>query len=212
MTDFVIACDIDEVVFPYLPAWIQYYNRTHGTDVNFEDFHSYNFSHVLVDHDEDYITEVVYKFHDAPEFLEAKPIDGAVEAIRQLQQIGDVHFVTSRQLAISEETAVWLYEYFGIEKDKIHIGNHWCKDSDSVTAKKTKLEMCRLINAKVLIDDSVSYARECAQAGMQALLFDLNGSYGWNKLDTKQGHDNITRVESWHDAIEATRKMKENLA
>ena len=167
---------------------------------------------MLVDHDEDYITEVVYKFHDAPEFLEAKPIDGAVEAIRQLQQIGDVHFVTSRQLAISEETAVWLYEYFGIEKDKIHIGNHWCKDSDSVTAKKTKLEMCRLINAKVLIDDSVSYARECAQAGMQALLFDLNGSYGWNKLDTKQGHDNITRVESWHDAIEATRKMKENLA
>jgi hypothetical protein len=115
-------------------------------------------------------------------------------------------------LAISEETAVWLYEYFGIEKDKIHIGNHWCKDSDSVTAKKTKLEMCRLINAKVLIDDSVSYAQECAQAGMQALLFDLNGSYGWNKLDTKQGHDNITRVESWHDAIEATRKMKENLA
>lgn len=221
MTDFVVACDIDEVLFPYLPCWVQYYNRTHNSDISVSDFHSYNFSHVLTDHDEEYITTLVYEFHEAPEFLEILPIADSVEAVKQLQEMSDVHFVTSRQNAIAKETYRWIYQHFGIEQEKIHIGNHWCKDTDAVTAKKSKVEMCRLINAQVLIDDSLSYAEECAAAGMHALLFDLGGTYGWNKVQTNCVNSsgvegacplpaNITRVTSWQDTIDIIRNIKHN--
>lgn len=215
MSDFVVACDIDEVLFPYLPGWVQFYNRTHNSDISVSDFHSYNFAHVLQEHDEEYITTVVYDFHDAPEFLDVQPITGSVEAIKQLQELGDVHFVTSRQNAIAKITYDWIYCHFGIEQDKIHIGNHWCKESDAVTVKKTKSEMCRLINARVLIDDSVSYAQECAAAGIHALLFDLNGTYGWNKVQSDNSdekltlHANVTRVTSWQDTIEVVRHIQQ---
>jgi 5'(3')-deoxyribonucleotidase len=218
MSDFVIACDIDEVLFPYLPGWVQFYNRTHDREavVKVSDFHSYNFSHVLTEHDEAYITTVVYDFHESPEFLEVQPIEGAIEAIKQLQELGDVHFVTSRQLAIAKVTYDWIFRFFGIEQDKIHLGNHWCRDTDAVTAQKTKAEMCGLINARVLIDDSVSYAQECASAGMHAVLFDLNGSYGWNKLQTDssgaeiQLHECVTRATSWVDTIAVVQNIQSN--
>ena len=210
MSNFVIACDIDEVVFPYLSAWVQYYNRTHNTNIKISDFHSYNFSHVLRDHDEEYITTLIYDFHEASEFLEVKPIEGAVNAIMQLQQIGDVHFVTSRQLAIGELTCRWMKRYFGIDEEKIHIGNHFCKDTDDITAKRSKSDMCRSINAQVLIDDSVAYAQECAASGIHAILFDLDGLYGWNKLDDTGPtlHKNATRVTSWEELISTVRAVK----
>lgn len=208
----MIACDIDEVLFPYLSEWVQFYNRTHGTTVKVEDFHSYNFSHVLLDHNEEYITDLIYQFHEAPEFLETQPISGAVGAVKQLQEIGDVHFVTSRQLAIARETCDWIYQYFGIEEKKVHIGNHWCKDTDAVTAMRTKYEMCQLINAHVLIDDSVAYAQECAKAGIQALIFDHNGSYGWNKVEGDiELHENVKRVETWSAMIDMIQNMKESV-
>lgn len=205
----VVACDIDEVVFPYLSGWVDYYNRTHNSTVKVSDFHSYNFAHVLVDHDEDYITTLVYDFHDAPEFLNILPLEGAVDAIKLLQEVAEVHFVTSRQEAIAQVTCDWIYQHFGIKGEKIHIGNHWCKDTDAVTTKKTKSDMCRLINAKILIDDSVSYVQECAAADMKALLFDLNGSYGWNKLPTGESdlHDNVTRVTSWEETLHVVRQL-----
>lgn len=209
-SDFVIACDIDEVLFPYLPAWIDFYNRTHETAVKVSDFHSYNFSRVLVQHDEEYISNVVYDFHNSPEFLEVEPIDGSVTAVRKLQEMGDVHFVTSRQQVIAQQTHDWIYRYFGINHDKIHIGNHWCKETDAVTSKKTKAEMCRLIGARVLIDDSVSYIKECAREGMMALLFDFNGSYGWSKLKPDDdGDERVTRVTSWQDTIRVIQGIKE---
>jgi hypothetical protein len=42
--------------------------------------------------------------------------------------------------------------------------------------------VCRTIGAQVLIDDNVGYAMECANAGIDVLLYDWEGSYPWSKL------------------------------
>jgi 5'(3')-deoxyribonucleotidase len=194
----VIACDIDEVLFPYVSGYIKYYNRIHGTDYKVSDFHSYDFSKVHGGTRE-YIADVVYAFHDEPEFEEIEPITGSLEAIHKLQELGELHFVTARQAAIENKTHNWIKKHFGIEKHRIHVGNHWTRTSDPVSHKRTKAEMCHAIRAEILIDDAPAYALECAAAGVKVFLFDLNGGYGWNKPTPL--HENITRVCSWDECI-----------
>lgn len=40
----------------------------------------------------------------------------------------------------------------------------------------------RSIGADMLIDDNVGYALDCADAGIQVLLYDWEDSYPWSKL------------------------------
>jgi 5'(3')-deoxyribonucleotidase len=202
----VIACDIDEVLFPYLSGYVKYYNRIHSTSLKVSDFHSYNFAHVHGGSRED-IAGLVYAFHDEPEFEEIEPITGSLEAVSKLQQLGEVHFVTARQEAIASKTRDWIKKHFGIDKERIHLGNHWARNSDPVTTERSKAEMCRSIGAEILIDDAPSYALECAMDGMKVFLFDLDGEYKWNKPTPL--HENITRVHNWDETISKIRSYIE---
>lgn len=85
--------------------------------------------------------------------------------------------------------------------------------------KRSKTDMCKEIGAKLLIDDSLKYARGCAHDGIKVLLFDHKGDYSWNKpsnyeraqqmlkmnnvtdIQTSPEHDDsgIQRVTSWKD-------------
>ena len=68
--------------------------------------------------------------------------------------------------------------------------------------------MCLDIGAKVLIDDSLDYAIDVASHGIPVVLFDWNGSYGWNK--PKPGQvlpENIHRVISWEDAVKKAEEL-----
>jgi 5'(3')-deoxyribonucleotidase len=208
----VIACDIDEVLFPYLQGYVNYYNRIHNSSLKVSDFHSYNFREVH-GHSEEYIADFVYAFHDEPEFEEIEPITGSLEAVHKLQSMGELHFVTARQEAIATKTYDWIKKHFGIEKDRIHIGNHWTRSTDTVQKKRNKSDMCRQIGAHILIDDALSYASECAGIGMRVFLFDLNGEYGWNKPKGENCvsfHPNITRVHSWNEVIDSIRELTVN--
>jgi hypothetical protein len=40
----------------------------------------------------------------------------------------------------------------------------------------------RSIGASILIDDNPGYAVECAEAGINVLLYDWNEKYPWSKL------------------------------
>lgn len=44
------------------------------------------------------------------------------------------------------------------------------------------LPLTRTIDAHVLIDDNVGYAMDCADAGINVLLYDWEDSYPWSKL------------------------------
>jgi hypothetical protein len=42
--------------------------------------------------------------------------------------------------------------------------------------------LSRSIGASILIDDNTGYAVECAEAGIDVLLYDWNMKYPWSKL------------------------------
>lgn len=134
--------------------------------------------------------------------------------------------VTSRQHVIRQPTLQWLDTYFPGTFVDVHFGNHYALSGPSMS----KSEICKQVGAQVLIDDNPRYALECAQAGIQVLLFDWDGSYAWSKTScgyvsgwlvvvgtssavhhpcvhhpppSRPTHPLITRVHSWAQVEQA---------
>ncbi|KAG4934511.1 hypothetical protein JHK87_048513 [Glycine soja] len=103
--------------------------------------------------------------------------------------------IRSRQNAIKDHIIEWLEKnYPGLFHD-IHFGNHFALDGVS----RPKSEICRSLNAKVLIDDNPRYAIECADVGIRVLLFDYENSYPWCKNESADQHPLVTRVKNWEE-------------
>ncbi len=61
--------------------------------------------------------------------------------------------------------------------------------------------------AQVLIDDNPQYAQDCAEAGLQVLLYDWQLAYPWSKLPPSMQHPNITVVSDWQDVEDRLRAL-----
>ncbi|KAH1204243.1 hypothetical protein AAZV13_17G222600 [Glycine max] len=123
------------------------------------------------------------------------PLPGAQMTLQKLSRFCSLSVVTSRQNAIKDHIIEWLEKnYPGLFHD-IHFGNHFALDGVS----RPKSEICRSLNAKVLIDDNPRYAIECADVGIRVLLFDYENSYPWCKNESVDQHPLVTRVKNWEE-------------
>ena len=148
-------------------------------------------------------TEKVHDFFKTKHFLNIPVVPGAKEAMLQLRAMGfDLVVVTSRQLAIQDATRKWLNRHFPSDLFReVAFGNHWGLEGRKIR----KVDLCRELQASVLIDDSLTYVREVADAGMKAILFDLDGTYGWNKSDELP--EGVTRLQDWEQVIDHLRRL-----
>jgi len=187
----VLAFDFDEVCVGYLPAFVEFNNAVHGTRLTLDDFQSYLFHEVkeceLASAAD--ATERVYEFHSSANFDNIRPLPGALEALRELARHLELHVVTSRQTDIEAQTRACAAAFFPGCFAALHFGNHFGKGG----AKISKPQMCADIGAVALIDDSLSYAAQCAAAGLPVFLF---GEYGWNRT-AEPLSPVITRVSDW---------------
>lgn len=103
---------------------------------------------------------------------------GAFEALCEMQKWCDLHVVTSRQHVIRDITIKWLSEHYPGIFTSVHFGNHFAREGQ----QKRKSELCKEIEAEVLIDDNPDYALDCASAGMHVLLYNWGKSYPWSTL------------------------------
>ena len=129
---------------------------------------------------------------------------GALHSLQRLQESCDLLIVTSRQHIIRQPTLQWIAMHFPDVFQEVHFGNHWALSGESrkksdicrwvpswhvlfpslCHCKGFQLILslgCRDIGATVLIDDNPRYAMDCAEAGMQVLLYDWQLAYPWAK-------------------------------
>lgn len=189
-----IAVDVDEVLAQFVPQLIAFHNSRYATNHTIKDFHSYEFWRVWEIPREECDVRV-REFFDSEHFAVMPTIPHSIEVLMELKRHHphyQFYAVTSRQSFLEEVTRKWLHTHFpGVFTDVL-LGNHY-----GTGTKRSKPEMCASVNAKVLIDDSLLYATQCADAGLRVLLFDLEHSYPWNKTAGPL-HPNIIRVDSWH--------------
>eukprot|EP00955_Chlamydomonas_euryale_P082542 363740-Chlamydomonas_euryale.AAC.5 len=149
---------------------------------------------------QDESTEIVHSFFESKHFLDGIPVvPGAYEALCRMAGDVELVVVTSRQHAIEDLTLDWLDANYPALFQEVYFGNHFAKEGVS----RKKSEICKSIGAGVLIDDNPGYALECAEAGINVLLYDWEDKYPWSKLPAQKSHPLITVVRNWEEVEEA---------
>lgn len=138
-------------------------------------------------------TKRLLEFYQSKEFKETTPVKGAIKAIDKLAKEHELHAITARPVHIEEETLKWIDKHFSLKNfKKIHI-NGQCINKEVV---KTKTDICQELGIKLMIEDALHFADDCAEKGIKVLLLD----WPWNQKDKL--HSNITRVKDWDEILE----------
>lgn len=186
----VLVCDIDDVVFPFIPEMAKHYNERYHAKLTPEDFVSFNFYEVWggTQHEANAIIE---SFLAKPQ-LELQPIQGAVEAFARLKQDFDIVMVTARNGIFESETSAWLKTHFAdLFSHVVFAGN-----PHDGRGYRTKGEICQELGAVLIIDDHPANVMSAVQQGVDGILF---GKRKWT-LEA-EAHDRVIHCRDW-SAIE----------
>lgn len=185
--------DIDEVIFPFVSEFAPWHNQMFGTNVGFEDFHSYEFEDVL----DISVPEVVERVHlflgQEHRHRHVSPIEMAADSMHRLAKNFEIHAVTARHPSYRDETKEYLDHYFGESIQDITLVGH----AANMDVLKTKASVCKEIGAVALVDDSVAHLEKCLESDIGAVLF---GDYPWNS--GLQVPDGIIRCRNWEETVD----------
>ncbi|XP_027333104.1 uncharacterized protein LOC113847966 isoform X1 [Abrus precatorius] len=191
----VVAVDVDEVLGNFVSALNKFIADRYSSNYSVSEYHVYEFCKIWnCSRDEADIR--VHEFFKTPYFKSGiHPLPGAQTALQNLSRFCSLSVVTSRQNVIKDHTIDWIEKNYPGLFHEIHFGNHFALNGVS----RSKSEICRSLNAKVLIDDNPRYAVECGDTGIRVLLFDYENSYPWSKSESVDQHPLVTKVKNWEE-------------
>lgn len=197
----IIGWDVDGVLANTVDKILAYRNRIYGTSYRREQVISHDM-HKLWGGTVNEAIEFFHRYYDSPEYRTTQPVEGSVEAVRELTSRGHEHkAVSARPLVIAQSTEDFIREHYGEKTfEKIVLTNQWSTGNSG--ARMTKADVCRAEGVDVLVEDFVGYAEECAQAGVQTFLLDCP----WNQ--SERLHSGVQRVKHLREVVEAlSRKL-----
>ncbi|MBS3133740.1 hypothetical protein J4214_00745 [Candidatus Woesearchaeota archaeon] len=189
-----IGIDLDDVLADTTPALISFHNDFYGTRLKRDGFHSQFYVNVWGETLEDAIRKV-QEFHDSAYFDNIKPVNGSAKFIDSLYLKNDLYIITSRKEAFIEKTILWINRYFSGKFKGIYFSDNY---HVGYNGKKTKTQICLEIGAKLMIEDSLEYSKECSKSGIRVILLDCP----WNQSE------DIPGVERVYSLDEAAGKIK----
>ncbi len=195
-----IAIDLDEVLADYVNTFLDYHNATYKTSFNKQQIKEYAWWK-LFNCTKEEIIKRAYNFYETKYFRNLRPIRGSIEAVSILARNHNLSVITSRPSDIKQETLTWLNRYFPQKFSEVYFTNEWSK-SDLNTNDHKKSDLCKKLEIPVIIEDAPETSMECAESGMQVLLYDCP----WNK---KIQHPKIQRIKSWPEALREISKLSE---
>lgn len=192
MSNTTIAIDLDEVLAPFVPDLMLWYNKKYQCNFQYEQFTTYDFSKIWGGTKEQ-AAEICDVFHNSRNIENIQPIVNAVKALTLLKEKFKLILVTSRPLQHTDYTHAWINYHFPNIFSDIILCNHWTKIGQSIK----KSEVCKIVNAQYFIDDLPFYIEDVASCDIKSLLF---GNYPWNA--TTVSHKNAQRVSGWDNVLE----------
>ncbi len=183
MERLILAVDCDDVLLPSQEHIVNRYNMQWGARVSLEN--SYNAASETWEADPAIIAERIYDIQLSEEYGEIEPFPDAVEACRRLAEQYELHLVTARPERIISVTTAMLNRYFSGIFNKIeHIG-----------MSGSKGDVCRSLEASVLIDDNLHHLERAAQCDVPHLLW--FGDYPWQS--DSAGEVEVVRCRDWYE-------------
>lgn len=207
----VVAVDIDEVLCETVAALLDWHNVEYGTCLSVDDFISYHFQHVRGFGDAPMTKTKLLEFFGSPAFEAVRPLKEAGDVLRKHKHSYHFVCVTSRSRFLAPQTASLLSKHFsGIFDDngsyvpgyRVVMTEAYGDFASPGAVKRTKGQVCKEINAAILIDDMPSY---CIEAAACVPLVVLHGAYPWNSgpqamdLPSTPLPSNVLRTTAWRD-------------
>ncbi len=97
--------------------------------------------------------------------------------------------ITARREVFKKPTIDRLDKNFGWLISDVLFADHFTKN------EKNKSELCKQVNAKIMIEDNLEYAIELASNGIKVYLIDRP----WNQNYDPSIHKNIFKFKKWRD-------------
>jgi len=184
-----IGIDLDDVVFEFTKAFLDFYFKKHGKLIRFEDVNTYYFEDIFdlpLEEVINMIKEMVSEGINESMLV----CDCAKESILNLANEHEIIFLTSR--IAREGTLESLNNLFPNMRFRlIYSSNSYAKING-----KTKGDLCGEEGINIMIEDNKDYADEIASQGIKVFLLDKP----WNQ-DYKD-HENISKVYHWNEILE----------
>lgn len=192
MKRLVIAVDCDDVLLPSQEQIIRLYNTRYSTNVPVEA--AYTAANGAWQADAATIAERIYDIQLSEEYGEVAPFADAIEVCHRLAEQHELHLVTARPGRLMTLTIAMLERYFeGVFREIEHVG-----------LGGNKGDICRNLNADVLVDDSATHLETAAQCGISHLLW--FGDYPWQSGGVKNGIA-ITCCHDWHEVEQVVDRL-----
>lgn len=194
----VIAIDCDDVLITTARHILDYYNERFGTQVGFEHFYDTSDSSLdiwgVASRDE--AIQRVAQFLHSDKHAEIAPDPEVILAIKSLARQHELHLVSGRLDSLRPVTERMLQDYFpGCFKTIEHTNFIAPLGTDII--RRSKGDICRSINADILVDDHPHHASAALAADVKKVI--LFGDYAWNRRETFAG--GVVRCENWPSAI-----------
>ncbi|KAG9008839.1 hypothetical protein FRB94_012808 [Tulasnella sp. JGI-2019a] len=188
---FLIAVDLDDVLLGTNEAAAAWHNREYGTRMTLQDFLYYHWWRNRFWGSPRETVEKVYQFYKSDSFKDAPPIRDAYKCLKKLQGMGCTFVViTARGDDMKESTKAAVEQHFpGIFQG---IDHTLAVKSSDPNVRPTKRDRLPQLGAKMLIDDHLDTAVDCATGGIPSLLF---GEYEWNKRVSPPQEDRLSFAE-----------------
>ncbi|ORZ06256.1 hypothetical protein BCR42DRAFT_361216 [Absidia repens] len=201
-----IAVNLDDTLSHTLEALLDWHNLCYGTNNTMTDLNSLHLHDIWGGTPED-TCDKIRQFYQSEHFVTIEPImDFALEALKMLKKRRfHLVIITSRQQFIAEETKRFVDKHYPGIFESIYFCNLGLSDEEQLEyISKRKATICHEIGVDVLIDHQLEHCFECAEAGVDVLLYDRKGQYKWNHqpLPITTNHPNIHRVTTWRDIIQ----------
>lgn len=192
----VIAIDIDEILFPLKKCFYEYLNNRFNINLN-----PLSSNYDLASETRlSYKTRIrmYYEFVDKGNFGFMEPIEGAVEGIKKLKQLDDLHAVTARQNFTKRASINNINFHFPKMFSGFHFGNH---HNFIDPREKTKKELCSEIGARLLVEDQTKYAEQL-YTHIPVILLDKP----WNQ-DFEEDNQWVYRVKNWNKVVDIAERV-----
>ncbi len=189
-----IAIDIDDVLADQAEAFLEFSNKTWGTQFEIDDYTEHWLDLWKVD-----MAEVESRadfYHKSGTMSRFRHKSDALPILEHLKKRYNLVIVTSRRSQVKSETYEWIERHFNGVFDGIHFAGFF--DTLSLDrVRMTKADIVKGIGAHYLVDDQIKHCEATAAAGMDCVLF---GDYGWNRQD--QLPPRVTRCVAWREVGE----------
>ena len=192
-----IILDFDGVLFDTWGGFISYYNTKYNTSFSRDEVSAYGLEKLFGKSQDDVSKDIDYFIKGAGDDLPL--FDGAINGVKELSAFGKLHVATARLDVKSYRTNELIKRHFGDYIQSVLFAFDIYNQHRN-TERKKKFEICKDIDAKLIIEDDINYAKSCAENGINTFLLSNNNVH--EKL-----HSNITIVRDWEEVVEKASEM-----